>query len=89
MADRRRFPRARLSFETEVWVDTPSGPTHLEGRFVLLGAGGACLELDESFSVCNLLNLTFTLPQTGDTIGLPGDCAECRGRESRFAHAGR
>ena len=69
MTENRRFPRARLSFETELWVETPTGPTHLEGRFVLLGAGGACLELDESFSVGRLLNLTFTLPQTGDTIG--------------------
>ncbi len=69
MADQRRFPRARLSFKTEVWVETPSGPTHLEGRFIVLGEGGAFLELDESFSTGHLLNLTFTLPQTGDTIG--------------------
>ncbi len=69
MADQRRFPRARLSFKTKVWVETPSGPTRVEGRFVVLGEGGACLELDESFSVGSLLNLTFTLPETGDTIG--------------------
>ena len=68
MADRRRFPRARLSFKTEVWVETPSGPTHLEGLFIVLGEGGAFLELKESFSTGHLLNLTFTLPQTGDTI---------------------
>ena len=66
--DERRFPRARLSVESDVWVDTPSGPTHLAGRFVVLGAGGACLELDEPFSIGNLFNLSFTLPQSGDTI---------------------
>ena len=50
-------------------TETPSGPTHLEGRFIVLGEGGAFLELDDSFSTGRLLNLTFTLPQTGDTIG--------------------
>ena len=46
MADQRRFPRARLSFDSDVWVERPSGPTHFAGRFVVLGEGGACLELD-------------------------------------------
>ena len=40
----------------------------MAGRFVILGAGGACLELDEPFSVGSLLKLSFTLPKTGDTI---------------------
>ena len=51
-----------------MWVKTSGGPKHLAGRFVILGAGGACLELDEPFSIGSLLNLSFTLPQTGERI---------------------
>ncbi len=68
MADQRRFPRARVSFDSYVWVDSPAGPTHSGGRFVVLGAGGACLEVDKPFSTGNLLDLWFTLPGTRDTI---------------------
>ncbi len=68
MAKQRRFPRARLSFDSDVWVERPGGPTHIAGRFVVLGAGGACLELNGTFSIGNLLDLWFTLPETRDTI---------------------
>ena len=68
MANQRRFPRARLSFDGDLWVEGSSGPTHSAGRFVVLGAGGACLELDEPFSTGNLFDLWFTLPETRDTV---------------------
>ena len=34
----------------------------------MLGAGGACLELDELLRTGNFLDLWFTLPETRDTI---------------------
>ena len=68
MDNQRRFPRARVSFDSYVWVESPGGPTHSGGRFIVLGAGGACLEVDKPFSTSHLLDLWFTLPETRDMI---------------------
>ena len=68
---RRRFPRVRLSFDVDVRVEPVGKPARtVGGRLVVLGAGGALLELDDAFLIGSLMHVRFELPTLGE-IGCP------------------
>ncbi len=62
----RRDLRATASFETKVWVDRAGGATSVDGRFVVLGAGGAFLELAEPYPLGTMMRVRFTLASIGE-----------------------
>ena len=62
----RRDPRAKVNFETKVWVDRPGGTTSVDGRFVVLGAGGAFLELGDAYPLGTMMRMRFTLAPIGE-----------------------
>jgi len=64
----RRFPRAKVSFDTDVSVERGGVATHAAGRFVVLSGGGAFLEIGHRYPVGSLLTVRFTLPANEDTI---------------------
>ena len=61
----RRYPRARVSFNVEVWVDRIGIERRVGGRPVVLGAGGAFLEVDKDYPAGTFLQVRFTLPPVG------------------------
>ena len=62
----RRYPRASVSLATEVWVDHTGVTRRVDGRFVVLGAGGAFLEVDETYPIGSRLYLPFRLAPIGE-----------------------
>ena len=68
MTGTRRYPRARVSFETEVWVETGGVSASTDGRFTVLGAGGALLDAGELYPVGSLLRLRFRFPPRFDDV---------------------
>ena len=68
--DKRRDPRAGVSFPVDVL--NFSARTRDEGRFVDVGAGGACLELSGSYEIGSPLRLVFNLPSTPGEIACTG-----------------
>ena len=62
----RRDLRARVNFETKVWVDRAGGPTSVDGRLVVLGAGGAFLELGDTYPLGTMMRVRFTLAPIGE-----------------------
>ena len=64
--DARRDPRAKVNFETKVWVDRAGGTTSVDGRFVVLGAGGAFLELGDTYPLGTMMRVRFTLAPIGE-----------------------
>ncbi len=63
---RRRHPRVRVDFDAAVWVDRGDKTIQIHGRLVVLGAGGAFLELGESYAIGSLLRLRFFIPKLGE-----------------------
>ena len=64
---RRNFPRVQVCFDVDVRVvPTGSHARTVGGRVVVLGAGGALLELDDAFSIGSLLHVRFELPTLGE-----------------------
>ncbi len=70
--DKRRDPRAGVSFPVDVL--NFSARTRDEERFVDVdvGAGGACLELSGSYEIGSPLRLVFNLPSTPGEITCTG-----------------
>ena len=64
-SDRRRFPRAEVSFHVDVWVD--GAGSRVSGRLVVLGGGGAFLELEDRYPISSSLRLRFALATLGDS----------------------
>ena len=62
----RRDLRAKVSFETKVWVDRTGGATSVDGRFVVLGARGAFLELGDTYPLGTMMRVRFTLAPIGE-----------------------
>ena len=65
-AGRRRYPRARVDFDADVWVNHGDETILIFGRLVVLGAGGAFLELGESYAIGSLLRLRFSTAELGE-----------------------
>ncbi len=57
---RRRYPRARVSGDIAVWIEGGATVRRVMGRIVVLGAGGACLEIGENYPVGTALGVAFT-----------------------------
>ena len=64
----RRHPRTSVSFLMDVVNYSAGLTTQDEGRLVVLGAGGALLELSGSYAVGSMLRLGFKLPSTKEEI---------------------
>ena len=76
-AHARRHPRTSVSFPVEVLSYSAGDTTEDEGRLIVLGAGGAFLELDGSYGLGSLLRLAFALPPTPGKITCTG-IVRCR-----------
>ncbi len=63
---RRRFPRVQVSFDIDVWVKHAGQARAVVGRLVMLGAGGAFVELDDAFPLGLLMHVRFELPTFGE-----------------------
>ena len=68
MEGTRRYPRAGVSFATEVWVDKGGVSAFADGRFIVLGAGGGRLEVGETIPIGNILRLRFRFPPRFEDI---------------------
>ena len=68
MTGTRRYPRARVSFDAEVWVDKGGVSAPTDGHFTVLGAGGALLDVGELYPVGSLLRLRFRVPPRFDDV---------------------
>ena len=66
MEDARRHPRTRIDFPVNV-VNYGAGSRD-DGRIIVLGQGGASLELSGNYSVGSMLRLGFELPATKGEI---------------------
>ena len=64
--DQRRYPRAHVDFDADVWVNRGGEAILIFGRLVVLGAGGAFLELGESYAIGSLLRLRFSTAELGE-----------------------
>ncbi len=67
-AHARRHPRTSVSFPVDVVRYSTGVRTPDEGRLVVLGAGGAFLELSGSYGSGSMLRLAFELPSTPGEI---------------------
>ncbi len=56
----RRYPRARVSGDIAVWIERDGTVRWVMGRIVVLGAGGAYLEIGENYPVGTVLGVAFT-----------------------------
>ena len=63
---RRRHRRVRVDFDADVWVDRGFKTIHIHGRLVVLGEGGAFLELGESYAIGSVLRIRFTVAELGE-----------------------
>ena len=66
-SDRRQFPRVPASLDVDVWVEHAGQAELVDGRLVVLGAGGAFLELfDAAYPIGSLMHVRFELPTLGE-----------------------
>ncbi len=65
-SDRRQLPRVRVSFDVDVRVEYAGQARTIGGRLVVLGAGGAFLELDAAYPIGSLMHVRFELPTLGE-----------------------
>ncbi len=63
-ADHSSGEPGKVSFETKVWVDRAA--TSVDGRFVVLSAGEAFLELGEPYPLGTMMRVRFTLAPIGE-----------------------
>jgi len=64
--NRRNFPRVQVSFDVHVRVEHAGQARTVGGRLVVLGAGGAFLELDDAYPIGSLMHARFELPALGE-----------------------
>ena len=64
--DQRRHPRTDVNFDADVWVSHGDVTIHIPGRLVVLGTGGAFLDLSESYAIGSLLRLWFAVAELGE-----------------------
>ena len=68
----RKYPRVGLGGDSAIWSEVWEGQiglsTPIPGVVTVLGAGGAFLEVSESFDVGSLVGLRFSLPGTAEEI---------------------
>ena len=68
----RKYPRVGLGGDNVIWSEVWQGQiglsTPVAGVVTVLGAGGAFLEVSESFDVGSHVGLRFNLPGTTDEI---------------------
>lgn len=76
-AHTRRYLRTNVSFPVDVVSYSAGDTTEDEGRLVVLGAGGAFLELGGIYGLRSLLRLAFELPSTPGKITCTG-IVRCR-----------
>ena len=57
-----------MTFDTEVWVDKDEVSAFTEGRVIVLGAGGALLDVGELYPVGSFLRLRFRFPPRFDDV---------------------
>ena len=58
---RRRHPRAAVRCDAAITVRKPDADDQpMKGRMLVLGAGGACLELDEPRPIGTVMTVSFT-----------------------------
>ncbi len=65
-SDRRQLPRVRVSFDVDVRVEHAGHARTVGGRVVVLGAGGAFLELDAAYPIGSFMHVRFELPTLGE-----------------------
>ena len=65
-SDRRRFPRAQVSFDVDVRVDVGGKHERSSGRLIVLSAGGAFLALDDGYPMGTFLRVQFKLVPIGE-----------------------
>ena len=86
----RRHPRTTsVAFLVDVVSYSAGLTTQDEGRLVVLGAGGAFLELSGSYAVGNMLRLGFKLPSTTAEISCTAivrDRLDAKGVGVEFLH---
>ncbi len=63
-ADHSSDEPGKVSFETKVWVDRAA--TSVDGRFVVLSASEAFLELGEPYPLGTMMRVRFTLAPIGE-----------------------
>ena len=72
----RKYPRVGLGADSAIWSEVwegPIGKAHPVGGVVtVLGAGGAFVEVSETYEVGSQIGLRFVLPGTRDEIAC--DC---------------
>ena len=56
----------RISFDVEAWLDRLGLQRSVSGRFVMLGAGGAFLEVTEDYPTGTFLKIRFELGELGE-----------------------
>ncbi len=56
----------RVDFAADVWVNYGDETIHVHGRLVVLGAGGAFLELYESYAIGRVLRVRFSVAELGE-----------------------
>lgn len=64
----RRYPRAIVNLTTEVVVDRGDASTSVGGRFLILGGGGAWIEMSWQYPIDTEVTLRFKLPSVTDDI---------------------
>ncbi len=56
----------RVDFDADVWVNHGDKTILTFGRLVVLGAGGAFLELDQSYAIGRVLRVRFIVAELGE-----------------------
>ena len=64
----RRFPRAIVNVTTEVVVERDEASTPVDGRFLILGGGGAWIEMAGQYPIDSEVALRFKLPRGATDI---------------------
>lgn len=68
METTRRYVRASVNFDVDVLSYSAGATNRDQGRLVVLGAGGAFLELGGTYAVGSMLKLGFKLPSTAEAV---------------------
>ena len=64
----RRYRRAVVNVTADVTVDQAGAETHVTGRFLILGGGGAWIEMTGTHLIDSVGALRFSLPRAAEEI---------------------